>query len=430
MSEDRFDVIVVGGGLAGSTAAYVLAKAGVDVLVIERGPSCGSKNMTGGRLYGHSLKKIIPDFETRAPLERRITKERVSLMSASGTTTVEFDSNTLGGEDARSYSVCRGKFDAWLAKEAENAGATYVTGIRVDDLIVRNGRVRGIVAGEDRMEADVVILADGVNSLLAQKIGLAKPLDPHNVAVGLKEVIKLSDQQMKDRFGCTGDNGTAWLFAGDPTLGSIGGGFLYTNKDTISLGIVATVADVEWSETSVVNMLDRFKEHPMIAPLIEGGALMEYSAHLVPEGGYDSMPQLYSDGVLVAGDAAAMCMNLGYMVRGMDLAIEAGRQAANTVLYAMRRKDFSKKTLSAYRTALENSFVLRDMKQYRKAPKFLENRRVFTRFPILLEQICRAVFTVDGVNSSNGILKKVLPPVTDAGVTALARDMLQIVNSL
>ena len=275
----------------------------------------------------------------------------------------------------------------------------------------------------------MVILADGVNSLLAQKIGLAGPTDPSKVAVGLKEVIKLSDQQMKDRFGAVDDNGTAWLFAGDPTLGSIGGGFLYTNKDSISLGIVATVYDVEYSETSVVEMLNRFKENRLIAPLIEGGELLEYSAHLVPEGGYNAMPQLYGDGVLVAGDAAGMVLNLGYMVRGMDLAIEAGRQAANAVLYARRRGDYSRKTLSAYVTGLENSFVLRDMKLYRKAPRFMENRRVFTRFPMMFEDILRSLFTVDG-ESSEGIVKKVLPTVTDAGVTALAKDVVQIVSAL
>ena len=429
MSEEKFDVIIVGGGLAGSSAAYALAKAGVEVLVIERGSSCGSKNMTGGRLYGHSLKKLIPDYEQRAPLERRITKERVSLMSADAATTVEFDCADLGGTDAASYSVIRGKLDSWLADEAEKLGATYVCGIRVDDLIVRNGRVRGIIAGEDRMEADVVILADGVNSMLAQKIGLAKPLDPSKVAVGLKEVIKLSDQQLKDRFGAVNDEGTAWLFAGDPTLGSIGGGFLYTNKDCISLGIVATVSDVEYSETSVVNMLDRFKENRLIAPLIDGGELLEYSAHLVPEGGYDALSELYGDGVLVAGDAAGMVMNLGYMVRGMDLAIEAGIQAANTVLYARRKGDYSKKTLSAYKTALENSFVLQDMKQYRNAPKFRENRRVFTRFPMLFADVMRGVFTVDG-GPAQGIVKKALPAVEEAGISALVRDLLQIATAL
>lgn len=238
-----------------------------------------------------------------------------------------------------------------------------------------------------------------------------------------------SDTQMRDRFGAVDDTGAAWLFAGDPTLGSIGGGFLYTNKDSISLGIVVTAGDINFSDTSVVNMLDRFKDNSLIAPLIDGGELLEYSAHLVPEGGYDAMPQLFGEGVLVAGDAAGMVLNLGYMVRGMDLAIEAGHQAANAVLYAKRRGDYSRRTLSAYQTALENSFVLRDMKQYRKAPNFMENRRVFTRYPLMLEEIMRSVFTVDGKSSDN-MVKKVLSIAGDAGLSDIARDGIQIVNAL
>lgn len=176
-------------------------------------------------------------------------------------------------------------------------------------------------------------------------------------------------------------------------------------------------------------MLDRFKDNSLIAPLIDGGELLEYSAHLVPEGGYDAMPQLFGEGVLVAGDAAGMVLNLGYMVRGMDLAIEAGHQAANAVLYAKRRGDYSRRTLSAYQTALENSFVLRDMKQYRKAPNFMENRRVFTRYPLMLEEIMRSVFTVDGKSSDN-MVKKVLSIAGDAGLSDIARDGIQIVNAL
>ena len=107
MREDRYDVIIVGGGLAGSAAAYTLAKAGVKVIVIERGETCGCKNMTGGRLYGHSLKRLIPDYEKLAPLERRIIKERVSLMSSDSATTVEFCDEKLGGRNAASYSVIR-----------------------------------------------------------------------------------------------------------------------------------------------------------------------------------------------------------------------------------------------------------------------------------------------------------------------------------
>ena len=183
--------IVLGGGLAGSAAAYTLAKAGVKVIVIERGETCGCKNMTGGRLYGHSLKRLIPDYEKLAPLERRIIKERVSLMSSDSATTVEFCDEKLGGRNAASYSVIRADLDKWLAEQAEKKGATYINGIRVDELVVRNGKVCGVRAGEDTLEANVVILADGVNSLLAVKAGLVEHQDSREYAVGAKEVIRL-----------------------------------------------------------------------------------------------------------------------------------------------------------------------------------------------------------------------------------------------
>lgn len=247
MREDRYDVIIVGGGLAGSAAAYTLAKAGVKVIVIERGETCGCKNMTGGRLYGHSLKRLIPDYEKLAPLERRIIKERVSLMSSDSATTVEFCDEKLGGRNAASYSVIRADLDKWLAEQAEKKGATYINGIRVDELVVRNGKVCGVRAGEDTLEANVVILADGVNSLLAVKAGLVEHQDSREYAVGAKEVIRLGEETINERFGIRSDEGVAWMFAGSPTGGGLGGGFLYTNRDTLSVGVVATVSDIGYA---------------------------------------------------------------------------------------------------------------------------------------------------------------------------------------
>lgn len=429
MSEEKFDVIIVGGGLAGSAAAYCLAKAGAEVIVIERGETCGSKNMTGGRIYGHSLAKIIPDFASRAPVERRITKERISLMTETGITTVEYGRNDPDAAGAASYSVLRSKFDRWLAEEAEAQGTMYVCGIRVDDLLVRRGKVCGIVAGEEEMEADVVILADGVNSLLAQKLGMKKELDPMQVAVGAKEIITLGKEKLCDRFGLEGKDGVGWMFVGAPTSGNIGGGFLYTNEDSVSLGIVTTVGDIDYSGVSVVQMLENFKEHPAIRPLISGGKLAEYSAHLVPEGGYGMIPELYRDGVLVAGDAAGLVINLGYTVRGMDLAVESGRQAANAVLYAKRKGDFSRKTLAVYKAALENSFVMKDLKQYKNAPAFMETRRVFGKYPMVAEDIMKALFTVNG-GPSAGLVQKVLPIVNEIGLPTLGKDGILAVSAL
>jgi electron transfer flavoprotein-quinone oxidoreductase len=141
------------------------------------------------------------------------------------------------------------------------------------------------------------------------------------------------------------------------------------------------------------------------------------------------IPELYRDGVLVAGDAAGLVINLGYTVRGMDLAVESGRQAANAVLYARRKGDFSRKTLAVYQAALENSFVMKDLKQYKNAPAFMENRRMFAKYPMAAEEIMKGLFTVDG-GTSAGLIQKVLPIVKEIGLSALGGDALQAVRSL
>ena len=416
-----FDVIVVGAGLAGNTAAYLLAKAGLGVLVIERSETIGGKNVTGGRMYSHSLEKIFPDFAKEAPLGRRITKERISMLTADSATTVEYAAEKLGEQGKATYAVLRAEFDPWLAGKAEEAGAEYVTGIRVDEVLVKDGKVCGVIAGGDEMTADVVLLADGVNSLLAQQLGMKKELEPSQVAVGVKEVIKLGKQKINDRFGVSDEDGMAWLFAGDTTGGSIGGGFLYTNQDSVSLGIVTTISEIGRNDIAPRDMIERLKNHPVVQPIIKDGEVVEYSAHLVTEGGYDMIPTLYRDNVLVAGDAAALVMNLGFTIRGMDLCIESGRLAAETIIKAKEAGDFSSKTLSQYKTALDNSFVMKDMLHFRKMPKFIENHRIFTQYPAMADKIMSDLFIMYGQEPVK-FKKKALAAVKDVGLMNLLKD--------
>lgn len=251
MSEDKFDAIVVGAGVAGSVAALVMARAGLDVLVIERGDSAGCKNMTGGRLYAHTLEAIIPGFAVSAPVERKVTREKISFLTEESAVTLDFHREQPDVPQHASYTVLRNRLDPWLMEQAEQAGAQFIPGVRVDALVREGNKVTGVQAGDDILEANVVILADGVNSMLGRSLGMVPASDPHHYAVGVKEVIGLTPEQINDRFNITGEEGAAWLFAGSPSDGLMGGGFLYTNKDSISLGLVCGLGDIAHAQKSV-----------------------------------------------------------------------------------------------------------------------------------------------------------------------------------
>ena len=427
MGEDKFEAIIVGGGLAGLSAGIVLARAGKEVMVIERGDYCGAKNMTGGRLYGHSLEKIVPNFAEEAPIERTVKHEKISLKTEDGSLDIGYNSNKLSSApESASYTVLRGKFDQWLAEKAEEAGAEVIPGIRVDHLVVEDGKVVGIENDGEQLYADVVILADGVNSLLAQEIGLKKELEPEQVAVGAKETIQLDEKTINERFGLKDGEATCWLSAGDATLGGFGGGFLYTNKDSISIGIVATLSDITHSGVSVPDMLERYKNHPSIAPYLEGGKSIEYSGHLVPEAGIHMVPQLVGDGVLVTGDAAGFCVNLGFTVRGMDFAIESGRLAAEAVLRAAEFEDFSKASLASYETALKESFIMHDLDAYKGFPTLLGLREIFQDLPAMADDICQKLFTVDGV-AGKGVIMSIINSLAER---TSARELVDLITKV
>ena len=422
MSDEKVDVIIVGGGISGLTAGYLLAKKGLDVLLIERGNYCGSKNVTGGRIYSYNLEKILPEFIEEAPWERKILREKVSLMTEDSSAGLDFYSGKLDLERGSSYSVLRAQFDQWLQEKAEDAGVQIVTGIRVDDLLMEDGYACGVIAGDDTLRSDIVILADGVNSLLAQKASLGKGLQPGQVSVGAKEIIELDESTINDRFQCRSGEGTAWLFAGFPSGGRIGGGFLYTNKTSLSIGIVCNVADIWHGKKSVPELLQDFKAHPTIAPLLKNGKAVEYSAHLVPEGGLSMAPDLYGNGVLVIGDAAGFCLNLGYAVRGMDLAVVSAECAASAANKAHADNDFSKETLSSYKTFLNDSVLMSDMKLYKKLPDFMDKtKRIYKEYPELAVDVLEDMFRFDGTPAKS-MLKMALPHLRKVGISNLLND--------
>ena len=393
---EKFDTIVVGAGLAGLAAAYTLAVQGLEVLVIEKGDYPGAKNVTGGRIYVNPVREYFPELWAKAPLERFIVREGVTMLAGERSLSVNYFGNELQQEPYQSYSILRGKFDRWLGKQAERKGAMLVTKSRVDEVIIEDGQVVGVRAGGDELRADVVIACDGVLSLAAEKAGLRKPGQVKDHAVGFKEIIELDPALIENRFGLEGQEGAAHLFMGEVTRGKFGGGFLYTNKDSLSLGVVVGIHDLMEGSPAIPapQLLDDFKQRPEIARFIKDGNPAEYSAHVIPEGGYNALGKFSGNGILVAGDAAGLAMNIGVTVRGMEYALASGYLAAQAVLQAREREDFSVQGLSVYETLLKESFVLKDFANFKDAPGALENPRFFGHYPELVGNMMRDVYSV------------------------------------
>jgi electron transfer flavoprotein-quinone oxidoreductase len=380
---EQVDTAIVGAGLAGLSCGYALAKAGLDVLIVERGDYAGSKNVTGGRLYMNPVRHYMPEIWNDAPFERHVTKERLSMLSEDSSLTIELRSDSYAKSPYHSYTVMRPTFDRWLAEKTSAAGAAVIPKYKVDGLLRENGRFVGIKAQDEDIGANVIVAADGAMSFITEEASLRAKHDPHHFAVGVKETIELPRKTIEDRFNLHGDEGAAQLYFGSVSEGLTGGGFLYTNRESLSLGIVISISALMTDARHLASfqIMEDFKQRPEVSSLIEGGETVEYSAHTIPEGGIHSTPTLVGDGILVCGDAAGFALNMGIIVRGMDLAIASGAMAAEAIKAAKQRGDYSRESLSSYVRLLNDSFVMKDLHTFKDIWNVLNNPRLFQKYP-------------------------------------------------
>ncbi len=401
-----FDVIVVGAGPAGAAAAIEIARSGRSVCLLERGPFPGSKNMYGGVVYGRILDTLVPQWWEQAPIQRWVTRRSTMIMSGPNAMTVDYRSDAWGRPPYNGATAYRPDFDAWLAGVAEAEGATLVCSTTATGLLRDGERVVGVrtdrPAGD--LTAHVVIACDGVNSFLAKEAGMYTHTGAENFTLGVKETISLPRDVIDDRFGVRGDHGVDFEILG--CTGDVpGGGFLYTNAESLSVGLVLSLPKLAQGGRRPEERLAELKAHPAIAPLVDGGDVKEYSAHVIPEAGYDMMPELVADGMLVAGDAAAMCLAAGIWLEGVNFAIGSGSAAGRAAVAAVRRGDTSAAGLEGYRSRLESSFVLKDHRKLRDAPHLVMSDLAQRQLPALACGVVEQMFTVTNPDPKPGALR-------------------------
>ena len=370
-------------------------------MLLERGAFPGAKNVFGGRIYTYAVQKLLGDSWKDAPMERFIRKEGITFMTEKDAFSIEYECKDPQG----SFTAVRAKFDKWLAEQAEKAGASLINEARVDDLILEDGRVKGIVAGQDKIPTEAVIACDGTTTGLARKAGLVAMLNPQEISMGMKDVMELPSETIEERFGLDPGEGAAHVFVGTPSGGLRGGGFLYTNKESVALGMVVGGDDVSLNAVPSHSLIQKLRSHPKVQRFIKGGKTIEYDAHMIPEAGPRLLTRPFTGGMLVAGDAAGHLLNNGYTFRGVDMAIGAGVAAAQTILEARKMKDFSAGSLKSYERRLREEPSLRDMYTFNRVPRYLRNKRLYTVYPEIVCSAAEAIYRVDGTGKKK-ILKE------------------------
>ncbi|MCD8025221.1 MAG: NAD(P)/FAD-dependent oxidoreductase, partial [Candidatus Gastranaerophilales bacterium] len=358
----KIDVIVVGAGPSGLAAAITIAKEGNKVLVIEKSSDFGVKNMFGGACYLNSIKELIPDLWQNLPYERVLTNYNYILLNEENSISVSYKNR----KNKNAFCITRYALDSFLGEYAKKLGVYFATDTLALELIKENGYITGVKTEAEEIKAPLVILAEGFNSLLAIKAGLRKKTAPKNAVLGIKEVIRL--ENIEKRFNLKEKEGALYQFFGGLDLKSedkkcsnppFGMGFLYTFKNSITLGIGISMKSLIEDKVKPYEYLEKLKKNEFVSSLIEGGEVIEYSAHAIPEGGINEDIKFYDNGVILVGDCANLVDAIHF--EGTNLAIKSGILAGQACNFAIKKKDFSKRTLKNYKKELFKSFVISDI---------------------------------------------------------------------
>ncbi len=388
MSEEyeHYEAVVVGAGPGGAAAAATLARNGIETLVLERGVEAGSKNVSGGLLYAeesapYTIDSLFPDFREEAA-ERPITDYNIH--NVAGNKVKSFDITRLHEHDTEwSDAVLRRKMDSWLAEQVHEmtheTGGGLLTGVRVNGLLRERGKIVGVTCDElDPIKADFIVAADGVNSELARQAGLMDWDEPEEWFQGVKAVIEMPEDVIDERFGVGPDTGAAHLFSGNLFDDVRGGGFLYTNEDSLSIGTVFHLDSLVAEEAEPHELLNNLLTHPLLGQwLNDHYNEIEYSAKLVPDSKKVAHPAPHRGRLVLVGDAGGQMQAQGPIIKGMNHAVSAGALAAEAFAEARMRGD-PEKAGRLYEKKLKDEGVMGKLRprQYRATRGVAENDRM------------------------------------------------------
>jgi len=343
---EHYEAVVVGAGPGGAAAAATLADQGVETLVLERGVDAGSKNVSGGLIYAeksapYTIDSIFDGFR-EAATERPVSEYYIHNLAGDKVKT--FDLSDVHHHDTEwCDAVLRRRMDSWLAERVHErcreTGGGLLTEVRVNGLLREDGEIVGVTCDElDPITADVIVAADGVNSELARDAGLMDWEEPDEWFQGVKAVVDMDPRVVDDRFDVDPDDGVAHLFSGDLFQGVRGGGFLYTNEDSLSVGTVFHLDSLARERAEPHELLDALLTHPLLDQWLQGEyEEREYSAKLVPDSKKAANPSPHQGRLLLVGDAAGQMQAQGPIIKGMNHAVTAGGLAAEAFAEAQAR---------------------------------------------------------------------------------------------